>query len=377
MLLPTILHQLEEIVRSVVNQVEAWVKTCTKPTFESLIGGMAAELLKSKSDLIAENAFLRQQLIVMKRKVTHPKLTSTDRGLLVMLASRVRGWKRALLIVKPDTLLKWHQQGFKLFWRLKSKGEARKPRISEETIALIKQMAIETRRWGAKRIRGELLKLGIQVNKGTIRRYMKQARRKLPAQSRGQTWATFLANHGREIWACDFVQTYDLFFRTIFVFFIIEHSSRRVVHFGITRSPSDEWVAQQIREATPFGEGPRYLVCDNDAKYGPRFEQAVTGAAIELIHTPYYTPKANAICERFIGSVRRECLDFMLILSQAHGRKVIREYVTFFNQARPHQGIDQQIPVPTDDPPLTNHTGCKVVGLPVLGGLHHHYRWAA
>ncbi|MHB8629108.1 MAG: integrase core domain-containing protein, partial [Aggregatilineales bacterium] len=249
---------------------------------------------------------------------------------------------------------------------LKSKGEARKPRISEETIALIKQMTIENRRWGAKRIRGELLKLGIQINKGTVRRYMVQARRKLPAQPHGQTWATFLANHAPEIWACDFLQTYDLFFRTIFLFFIIEHSSRRVVQVGITRSPNDEWVAQQIREATPFGEGPGYLVCDNDAKYGPRFEHAVKGAAIELVHTPCYTPKANTICERFIGSVRRECLDFVLILSQAHGRKIIREYVTFFNQARPHQRIEQQIPVPSGEPPLTHHAGCKVVGVPIL-----------
>lgn len=370
------LHQAAEMVRSVLNQVEAWVKTCTKPTSESLIGGAATDLIKSKSELIAENAFLRQPLIVMKRKVTHPKLTSTDRGLLVALASRVRGWKSALLIVKPDTLLKWQQQGFKLLWRLKSKGEARKPRISEATIALIKQMAIENRRWGAKRIRGELLKPGIQVNNGTIRRYMKQARRTLPAQPRGQMWATFLTNHAQAIWACDFVQTYDLFFRTIFLFFIVEHSSRRVVHVGITRSPSDEWVAQQIREAPPFGEGPGYLICDNDAKYGPRFEHAVESATIELIHTPYYTPKANAICERFIGSVRRECLDFVLILSEAHGRKIICEYVKFFNQARPHQGIKQQIPMPSGVPSLTNHTG-KVVGLPILGGLHHDYHWAA
>ncbi|MHB8629211.1 MAG: integrase core domain-containing protein [Aggregatilineales bacterium] len=150
-----------------------------------------------------------------------------------------------------------------------------------------------------------------------------------------------------------------------------------MVQVGVTRSPSDEWVAQQIREATPFGEGPRYLVCDNDAKYGPRFERAVAGAAIELIHTPCYTPKANAICERFIGSVRRECLDFVLILSQAHGRKIIREYVAFFNQARPHQGIGQRIPVPSGEPSLLDHTGRKVVGQPILGGLHHDYRWAA
>jgi putative transposase len=279
------------------------MKSWTKPTSESLIGGAAADLLKNKAELVAENAFLRQQLIVMKRTVTQPKLTATDRGLLVALASRVRGWKSTLLIMKPDTLLKWHQHGFKLFWRLKSKGEARKPRISEETISLIKQMTVENRRWGAKRIRGELLKLGIHVNKGTGRRCMMQARRKLPAQPHDQTWATFLANHAQEIWASDFIQTYDLFFRTIFVFFIIEHSSRRVVNVGVTRSPSDEWVAQQIREATPFGEGPRYLVCDNDAKYArvlnPRWKVPPSNSFIRHATPPRpmrYVNGSSAVC---------------------------------------------------------------------------------
>jgi len=139
-------------------------------------------------------------------------------------------------------------------------------------------MAIENRRWGAKRLRGELLKLGIPVNKGTVRRYMLQARRKLPAQPHGQTWATFLANHAQEIWAYDFVQTYDLFFRIIFVYFIMSTVPAGWFPLGSRRSPSDEWVAQQISEATPFGEAPRYLVCDNNAKYGLRFEQAVEGA---------------------------------------------------------------------------------------------------
>jgi transposase InsO family protein len=333
--------------------------------------------VKSKPELIAGNALLRQQVIVLRRQVKQPKLTSRDRGLLVLLASRVPDWKNALLIVKPDTLLKWHRLGFKLFWRYKSKGKARKPRLSEETIALIKQMALENRRWGTKRIRGELLKLGIRVNKGTIRRYMWQARRKLPPQHSGQSWSTFLANHASEMWACDFVQTHDLFFRAIFLLFIIEHGSRRIIHVGVTRSPTDAWVAQQLREATPFGEGPRFLICDNDGKYGPRFEHTADGAGIEIIHTPLCAPKANAICERFIGSVRRECLDFVLILSDKHLRRIIKEYVTFFNHARPHQGIDQQIPESLHVilPPVTGRG--NVVAHPILGGLHHDYRWAA
>ena len=199
MLLQKVLRQVVSIVQSIAKNVEARVKAWTRPATDSLIGGTAADLVKSKPALIAENAFLRQQLIVLQRQVKQPKLTPKERGLLVLLASRLRGWKEALLIVKPDTLLKWHRQGFRLFWQRKSQGKARKPRIAEETIALIKQMAVENRRWGAKRIRGELLKLGIPLNKGTVRRYMVQARRKLPPQQHGQSWATFLANHAAAI----------------------------------------------------------------------------------------------------------------------------------------------------------------------------------
>ena len=218
-LLPKVLNRVLKFVQPVVDRVEHKLKEWTKPVSETLVTGTVSDLLKSKPALVAENAFLRQQLVVLKRQVKQPKLTDIDRGLLVLLASRVRHWKNALLLVKPDTLLRWHKQGFKLFWRLKSKGGTRTPRIAEETIALIKQMAIANRRWGTKRIQGELLKLGIEVNRGTIRRYMQQARRSLSPQPHGQTWATFLKNHAHDIWACDFVQTYDLFFRPMFLFF--------------------------------------------------------------------------------------------------------------------------------------------------------------
>ena len=326
---------------------------------------------------MAENALLRQQLIVLQRQVKQPTFTPVDRGLLVVLASRLPHWKQALLIVKPDTLLKWHRQGFKLFWRHKSQGIARQPQIAEETIALIKRMAVDNRRRGTKRIRAELLKLGLRVNRGTVRRYMRQARRETPPRQTGQTWATFLANHASQIWACDFLQTYDVFFRTFFLFFIIEHGSRRVVHFAVTRSPSDAWVAQQIREATPFGAGPRFLICDNDVKYGLLFERAVAGVHTDLLHTPVQSPKANALCERFLGSVRRECLDHVLVFNERHARRVVREYVTFFNHSRPHQGIDQQIPEGLTLPAPQDVERRQVIGLPVLHGLHHDYRWAA
>lgn len=198
---------------------------------------------------------------------------------------------------------------------------------------------------------------------------MKQARRDWPPRPSGQTWETFLKNHASEIWACDFVQTYDVFFRTIFVFFIIELGSRRVVHFGVIRSPSDVWSAQQWRNATPFEEGPRFLIRDNDDKFGSHFSD-VTGS-IDVLNTPVRAPKANAACECFIGSVRRECLDHIIILNERHPRRLVREYVDYFNHARPHQGIDR-IPVP----PETNRnaaaqTDQPVLAVPVLGGLHH------
>jgi transposase InsO family protein len=178
-------------------------------------------------------------------------------------------------------------------------------------------MAGENHLWGAERIRGELLKLGIAVGKRTIQRHMRRTR---PPRPGGQTWGTVLRTHGREIWACDFLQVTDLFLRPVFAFFVVELGSRRVVHVGVTRSPTDAWVAQQLREATPEGVGPRFLVHDHDARYGPAFARLAAASGIELIRTPVRAPRANAVCERFLGSVRRECVDHTLILGERLSR---------------------------------------------------------
>lgn len=316
---------------------------------------------------MAENMLLRQQVIVLERQVTRPKLTQGDRKIFVLLASRIRGWREALI--------GWHRLGFKLFWRRKSRVRQGRPQIAEETIALIEEMAIHNRTWRARRIQGELLKLGIKVSKETIKKYMRRVRKGMPPFKRSHTWATFLANHASETWVCDFVQTYDLFFRTVFVYFIVELGSRKVVHYGVTRSPSDVWVAQQIREATPYAEGPRFLIRDNDDKYGRSFARVTEGRQIEVLKTPVEAPQANAICERFIGSVRRECLDHILILSERHLHQIIDEYVAYFNRARPHQGIGQRIPDPPEDMlSVDRESPSRIVGYPVLGGLHHDYR---
>jgi transposase InsO family protein len=360
-------------LRPLRRRLAGWIRPATA---SSLVLGTAADLARSRSDLIAENAFLRQQLLVLARTTNRPRLSRADRLLLVLLASRVRAWRSALLLVQPATLLRWHRAGFRLFWRWRSAPRSRRPRVPTETVDLIVRMARENRLWGAERIRGELRKLGIAVCKRTIQRYLRRAR---PPRPSGQTWATFLRTHAHEIWACDFLRVTDLFFRPLFAFFVVELASRRVVHVGVTRAPTDAWAAQQLREATPGETRPRFLLHDNDGKYGSGFERVAAATGITVLRTPVGAPRANAVCERFLGSVRRECLDHTLLLGERHPRRVAAEYAAYFNGARPHQGIGQGIPTSAaaSVPRQRTHVKEGVLAVPVLGGLHHDYRRAA
>ena len=307
---------------TVLHRVQDWVKAKTKPATASQLLGTAGDLLRSKTELVAENALLRQQVIVLNRSVKHPKLTGWDRWAMVLLSSKLAHWKQALLIVQPETLLRWHCDLFKWLWRRKTRHTGGKRPLSTEIIALIQQMISENRLWGVKRIRGELLKLGLHVSKSTLQKYWRQGH---PPRRSGQNWSTFLHNQADGIWACDFIQVTDVFFRSLFAFVIVELSSRRVVHWGVTRHPTDGWVAQQLRQATPFGQGPKHLIRDNDDKYGVHFANVAAGANIAVITTPYRAPRANAICERFIGSVRRECLDRMVIWGEGHLRQKLQQ----------------------------------------------------
>ncbi|HSR29588.1 MAG TPA: integrase core domain-containing protein, partial [Anaerolineae bacterium] len=329
-----------------------------------------SDITRSRADLITENLILRQQLIVLKRQVKRPQLTNGDRLRLILLARCTQFWQQALLIVQPDTLLRWHRDLFRLYWRHKSRHKKRQPRVAPETIALIRRMAEENRLWGAERIRGELLKLGVRVSKRTIQKYMPKVRREL-----SQTWATFLKNHAGDIWTCDFAVAHDLLFRPLYIFVVMELQSRRIVHTAVTRSPIDDWTAQQLREATPWGKGTRYLVCDRDNKYGPLFLNVARATGIQVLRTPVRAPKANAICERFIGSLKRECLDHMLILHCYQLHRFVRVYVDYYNHSRPHQGIGQRVPArfPRTYPPPSG----QIIAMPVLGGLYHAYSRAA
>jgi putative transposase len=336
-------------------------------------GGLIADLIRSRAELIAENVLLRQQLIVASRGVKRPGFRGYERGLLVLLARLLPHWRDALLLIKPETVLRWHRAGFRLFWRRKSRSAgAREPRLAPDVIALIRRMAAENRLWGAERIRGELLKVGVRVAKRTVQRYMRGAQPSTPRG--GQSWATFLRNH--TVWACDFLQTYDIWLRPVFAFFIVDVNAKRVVHVAVTRAPTQAWTAQQLRNATPFGRGPQFIIRDRDDKFSAVFDRVAKGTGIRVLRTAVQAPLMNSVCERFLGSVRRECLDHVIVLGEAHLRHVLAEYaVDYFNMARPHQGIRQQIPVPSER--ARARFAGSVMGLPVLGGLHHDYRAAA
>jgi putative transposase len=369
-----VLIRIKQLVPTCLHLLQQSILKWTKPPHTSLLLGTLTDAARGKSELVAENALLRQQLVILRRQIKRPTYTKTDRILLVLLTRAVRTWRRALLIVQPETLLAWHRQLFRLFWRHKSKAKSTHAKVAAETIALIKQMARDNRLWGAERIRGELLKLDIHVCKRTIQKYMRHVR---TPHSRGQSWATFLRTHAGEIWACDFLHVTDLCFRSLFAFFIIELKSRKVIHIGVTRSPTDAWTAQQLREATPYGQTPRYLIRDNDSKFGSCFARVAATSGIEMLKTPFRTPRANAICERFLGSVRRECLDHMLVLSEKQLHRVLHAYVKYFNEARPHQGIHQQVPQGEVTSVSPDQRSDRIISVPVLGGLHHEYRRVA
>ncbi|MGA3123467.1 MAG: integrase core domain-containing protein [Polyangiaceae bacterium] len=320
----------------------------------TVLAAAVVDLFRSRRSLLTEIALLRHQLTVLHRSVARPRVTRLDRIVLVALAAITPTWRNVLRVVQPETLLRWHRAGFKALWRWRSRPGCTL-RIAAETVALIRTMARENALWGAERIRGELLKLGIKVSKRTVQKYMRAARTHPPG---GQRWSTFLRNHACNVWACDFLQAYDLFFNVVFA--------------ATTRMPSQAWVAQQLRNATPLGVAPKFLIRDRDDKFGTALDALALATGIRVIRTAVRAPNMNAICERFLGALRRECLDHILVLDDRHLHRVVTEYIRYFNAARPHQGLRQQTPVPALRPPEGN-----IVALPVLGGLHHDYRRVA
>ncbi len=322
--------------------------------------------------LTAENLALRQQLLVLKRHQKSPKLRERDRLFWVVMSRIWTGWRGALLIVRPDTVVRWHRRAFKLYWHRKSQaGKRGRPPVDLDLKAMIIKMADSNSTWGAPKIHGELLKLGVVISERTVSGLLCRHKRKPPSQ----TWRTFIKNHMPDMVGVDFLVVPTIRFRLLFVFVILSHARRRVVHFNVTANPTAEWTAQQIIEAFPWDTAPRYLLRDRDNIYGGWFRQRVKNMGIEEAVTAYHTPWQNAYVERLNGSIRRECTDHVIVFGERHLRRVLRDYFDYYHEDRTHLGLDKETPT---ERPVSNRASpeAKLIELPRVGGLHHRYEWS-
>ncbi len=299
--------------------------------------------LGDRAELAAENLALRQQLAALKERTKRPRLRKRDRIFWVWLSRLWKGWRSALLIVQPDTVVAWHRQGFRLYWRWKSRtGKVGRPRIDAEVRNLIRCMSRENPLWGTPRIRSELALLGYIVADSTIDKY-----RIRPKKPPSQTWGTFLDNHVKDIVAVDFFTVPTATFRILFTFVVLRHDRRHVVHFNVTAHPTAEWTAQQIVESFPFDEVPRFLIRDRDGIYGERFRERIANMDIEEV---------------------------VIVLNERHLRRILRSYFEYYHESRTHLSLGRNAPIPRETEPPSKG---RVVAIPQVGGLHHRYRRAA
>src|SRR5512139_422077 len=323
-----------------------------------------ASLFKSRAQLEAENLVLRQQVNVLRRRMPkRPPLTNIDRLLFVWLYRWFPSTVNALAIVKPETVIRWHRLGFRAYWRWRSGNRVGRPKVSAELRTLIREMSQANPLWGAPRIHGELLKLGFEVAQSTVAKYM--VRRWGPPS---QGWKTFLFNHAPHIGAIDLFVVPTVGFKLLYGLVIIRLRRRQLVWINVTTNPTADWIARQITEAFPWEQAPRYLIRDRDASYGHAVIRRLAAMGIRDRPTAPRSPWQNGHVERLIGSIRRECLDHVVILSEAHLRRLLAGYADYYNNFRTHRFL-------TKDTPL--HRAIERLGIvtsrPILGGLHHQY----
>jgi putative transposase len=316
--------------------------------------------------LALENLALRQQLAVYKSMMTRPSLRRSDRLFWIVLAKVWAGWRRPLVIVTPATVLQWQRRRFREYWaRLSERPTGGRPRVNAEIAALVSRMAAANPLWGAPRIHGELLKLGIDVAQRTVSRLMPK-RRSPPSQ----TWRTFLTNHVRDLVSIDFFTVPTARLRVLFVLVVLAHHRRRVVHFNVTEHPTAHWSAQQIVDAFPDDSAPSYLLLDRDQVYGQQFRHRVKGMGIDEVFTAPHSPWQNPFAERLIGSIRRECLNHVLVLGERHLRSILARYFDYYHRARTHLSLDKDAP---DVRSVELPGAGRIVEIPEVGGLHHRY----
>jgi putative transposase len=327
-------------------------------------------LFAPRLELVAENLALRQQLSVLNRTAKRPKLRSQDRLFWATLSSLWKNWRSALIIVKPDTVIRWHREGFRLYWRRKSKvRNSGRPKIDAEIRDLIHRMSEENPLWGAPRIQAELGLLGFNVAESTVAKYRIKIR-KPPSQ----TWKTFLSNHAHDIAGIDFFTIPTATFRNLYCFVVLLHSRRQIIHFNITAHPTASWTAQQIIEAFPEDTAPRFLLRDRDLIYGAEFRNRVKAMQIEELITAPHSPWQNPYTERLIGSIRRECLDHLVVFSEEHLRNILKSYFSYYHNTRPHEALEKNSPNPRT---IESARRGLIISIPEVGGLHHRYQCAA
>jgi putative transposase len=316
--------------------------------------------------LALENLALRQQLGVLKRRNGVPRLKKRERLFWVVLSRIWAPWRQALHMVNGDTVVGWQRKGFRAYWaRISQRESGGRPQAGSEVRALIKRMATANPYWGAPRIHGELLKLGIEISERTVSRL-------IPKNSKppSQTWRAFLNNHVQDLVSVDFFTVPTVSFRVLFVFVVLAHHRRRVVHFNVTEHPTSGWTGQQVVEAFPEDSAPRYLLRDRDRIYGYDFREGIRGMSIEEVLSAPASPWQRAYVERLIGSVRRDCLDHVVVLGEGHLRRILKSYLEYYHRSRTHLGLAKDTPEPRAvQPPEMG----DIVELPQVGGLHHRY----
>jgi transposase InsO family protein len=334
--------------------------------FLSLLLDFFKSTLNDQHHLALENLALRQQLAILKRTQKRPAIRKKDRLFWIWLSQFWSGWRDALIIVKPETVISWHRQGFRIFWtKLSRRKVGGRPAVNSQTRALIKQMAQANPLWGAPRIHGELLKLGIDVSERSISRLMPQKRR-----PPSQTWRTFLENHVGELVSIDFLTVPTATFRVLYVLVVLSHERRRVVHFNVTINPTAEWTAQQMIEAFPEDTAPRFLLRDRDRVYGEEFRRRVKGMSIEEVIIAPGSPWQSPFVERLIGSIRRECLDHVIVMIDRHLCHILKSYFRYYHRSRTHLSLAKDAP---EQRSVQSSESGKVIEIAEVGGLHHRY----